>query len=116
MSAYGHVIEELEDQPSLSAEEAIRQARERVVPVLVPLASGQQPEIPSAPSWIRTSGLLLRRESLYPTELSGRTASLLAVQRHAGAEMSSGVVVPAASGLSGDRVLASISAWSTLSG
>jgi hypothetical protein len=34
MSAYGHVIEELEDQPSLSAEEAIRQARERVVPVL----------------------------------------------------------------------------------
>ena len=27
-----------------------------------------------APSWIRTSGLLLRRESLYPTELSGRAA------------------------------------------
>jgi hypothetical protein len=26
----------------------------------------------SAPSWIRTSGLLLRRESLYPAELSGR--------------------------------------------
>ena len=25
----------------------------------------------SAPSWIRTSGLLLRRESLYPAELSG---------------------------------------------
>lgn len=24
-----------------------------------------------APSWIRTSGLLLRRESLYPAELSG---------------------------------------------
>jgi hypothetical protein len=33
MSAYGHVIKELEDQPNLSAEEAIRQARERVVPV-----------------------------------------------------------------------------------
>jgi hypothetical protein len=37
MSTYGHVIEELEDQPQLSAEDAIRQARTR----LVPLASGQ---------------------------------------------------------------------------
>ena len=30
----------------------------------------------SAPSWIRTSGLLLRRESLYPAELSGRDVGL----------------------------------------
>jgi hypothetical protein len=37
MSTYGHVIEELEDQPQLSTEDAIRQARTR----LVPLASGQ---------------------------------------------------------------------------
>jgi hypothetical protein len=27
----------------------------------------------NAPSWTRTSGLLLRRESLYPSELSGLT-------------------------------------------
>jgi hypothetical protein len=26
---------------------------------------------PSAPAWIRTTGLLLRRESLYPAELPG---------------------------------------------
>lgn len=32
--------------------------------------------IPSAPSRIRTCGLLLRRESLYPAELSGRRVSL----------------------------------------
>jgi integrase len=37
MSTYGHVIDELEDQPRLSAEDAIRQARTR----LVPLASGE---------------------------------------------------------------------------
>ena len=34
--------------------------------------------IESAPSWIRTSGLLLRRESLYPAELSGRRTAALA--------------------------------------
>ena len=42
MSTYGHVIEELEDQPNLSAEEAIRQAREQVGTRRVPLAAGQQ--------------------------------------------------------------------------
>ena len=41
MSTYGHVIEELEDQPNLSAEDAIRQAREQVRTRLVSLASGQ---------------------------------------------------------------------------
>jgi hypothetical protein len=41
MSTYGHVIEELEDQPNLSAEEAIRQAREQVGTRRVPLAAGQ---------------------------------------------------------------------------
>src|SRR5215207_3952570 len=30
-----------------------------------------------APSWIRTSGLLLRRESLYPAELSGPGRSIV---------------------------------------
>jgi hypothetical protein len=30
LRTYGHVIEELEDSPQLPAEEAIRQARERV--------------------------------------------------------------------------------------
>jgi hypothetical protein len=41
MSTYGHVIEELEDQPNLSAEEAIRQARGQVRTGLVPLAAGR---------------------------------------------------------------------------
>jgi hypothetical protein len=41
MSTYGHVIEELEDQPNLSAEEAIRQARDQVRTRLVPLAAGR---------------------------------------------------------------------------
>jgi hypothetical protein len=33
----------------------------------------------SAPSRIRTCGLLLRRESLYPTELSGPALRLVSV-------------------------------------
>jgi integrase len=41
MSTYGHVIDELEDAPRLSAEDAIRQAREQLRTRLVPLASGQ---------------------------------------------------------------------------
>src|SRR3954451_699616 len=36
----------------------------------------------SAPSWIRTSGLLLRRESLYPAELSGLAAIVRAEPPH----------------------------------
>jgi hypothetical protein len=39
MSTYGHVIEEFQDAPNLSAEDAIRQARERVRTRLVPLAA-----------------------------------------------------------------------------
>ena len=35
----------------------------------------------NAPSWIRTSGLLLRRESLYPAELSGPGAILIPNQQ-----------------------------------
>ncbi len=40
------------------------------------LTSRAQTALPQgAPSWIRTSGLLLRRESLYPAELSGHVLS-----------------------------------------
>lgn len=41
MSTYGHVIDELEDAPNLSAEDAIRQARDAVVTCLEPLASAR---------------------------------------------------------------------------
>ena len=73
---YQHVIDELEGSPRLSAEDAIRQAR--AVPLVLPQSSsrpsrraegkpgGAQSDslssaFASAPSWIRTSGLLLRK-------------------------------------------------------
>lgn len=40
LSTYGHVIDELEDTPSLDADEAIRAAREAAVPVSYPRAEG----------------------------------------------------------------------------
>jgi hypothetical protein len=88
LATYGHMIEELEDSPQLPAEEAIRQAREtmrlrqdlvRVCARFSRLAARRSPDtalVQGAPSWIRTSGLLLRRESLYPAELSGRGPKL----------------------------------------
>lgn len=39
---------------------------------------------PDAPTWIRTRGLLLRRESLYPAELSGRARASLGAARAGG--------------------------------
>jgi integrase len=38
LSRYGHVIDELEDQPQISAEQAIREARSRLVPSPFPTA------------------------------------------------------------------------------
>ena len=84
LRTYGHVIEELEDSPQLPAEEAIRRARETRPVTVYPFctsrarsgesAAGATPMAASAPSRIRTCGLLLRRESLYPAELSGPAA------------------------------------------
>jgi hypothetical protein len=36
MSVYGHVVEELEDTPRISAEEAIKAARAKLVPTAYP--------------------------------------------------------------------------------
>ena len=44
----------------------------------------------SAPSWIRTSGLLLRRESLYPAELSGPARGHLNPRANGQSEASGG--------------------------
>jgi hypothetical protein len=75
LRTYGHVIEELEDSPQLPAEEAIRRARQaaarggvyRFVALSQVAATPRMsdpPSLSSAPSRIRTCGLLLRRLGL----------------------------------------------------
>jgi hypothetical protein len=90
LRTYGHVIEELADSPQLSAEEAIAHARSaHVNPYGAPggpaanRATPGSPFPPSAPSRIRTCGLLLRRESLYPAELSGHARPMIGSGRPA---------------------------------
>jgi hypothetical protein len=81
MRCYGHVVDELEDAPKLVAEDAIRASRAEHVSEMRLLRLTRKRSrkcllIPDAPSRIRTCGLLLRRESLCPAELSGPGASL----------------------------------------
>ena len=75
MRTYGHVIEELEDAPLISAEDAITLARESVSGKC-PAArdsreasSGHKPcpsrDFASGRYWARTSDLLLVRQALY---------------------------------------------------
>jgi hypothetical protein len=73
LETYAHVFDEFGPEDRLPAEEQIRRARGGDVPVLYLTPDSETAEQPafgsplrSAPSWNRTSDLLLRRQALYP--------------------------------------------------
>jgi len=122
----GQVIEELEDSPQRPAEDAIRQARARVYGAMYPFGASDADESArattqhrrpgSAPSWIRTSGLLLSRLGRRLNRWNRRARNAWArPESSAGGNpreaVDSGADVPVCTSVAGDRLGAMHLRW-----